>query len=195
VVDVVELRVVLVQPDQDVVREPLVEVLDARLDVLVRRQVAVGAGLEIDVVQPPVLVAAAVLDVEQVAVVVRPVEKADPAVAIVGDDAGVLSTAVTDPDVEDALVRGDPRETTSVRRDPRAEPLGIAEEDGARDERGDRVTLRGTRAERAEPPRFAVTPPRACSLRHICASGAGRSRSTMSSGSASGARSRPASST
>jgi hypothetical protein len=136
------LRVVLVHPHEHVVREPLVEVLDARLDAFERRQVAVGPGLEIDVVEAPILVAAPVLDVEQVPVVVRPVEEADPAIAVVRDDARVSAVQIADPDVEDAVVRGNPRETAAVGRDPRAEALGIAEEDGARDERDDRATLR-----------------------------------------------------
>jgi hypothetical protein len=46
----VELRIVLVQPDEDVSREPLVEVIDARLDALERGQVTIRSRLEVDVV-------------------------------------------------------------------------------------------------------------------------------------------------
>ncbi len=56
------------------------------LHALERGQVAVLHGLDVDVVQPPVLVAAGVLDVQQVPAVVGPAELADAAVGVVGDD-------------------------------------------------------------------------------------------------------------
>jgi hypothetical protein len=124
------------------VRKALVDVLHTRLDALERRQVAIRSGLEVDVVQPPVLVATPVLEVEEVAVVVRPVEEPDPAVPIVGDDACVLSVEIADPGVQDTVLGSDPGEASAVRRDSGAEPFGIAEEDRARDERNDRITLR-----------------------------------------------------
>ena len=84
-VDVVQLRVVAVQPDQDLGRELLVPGDQLGLHVVERRQVPPLHGLQVDVVQPPVLVPAGVLQVQQVLGVVRPGEHADAPVGVVGD--------------------------------------------------------------------------------------------------------------
>ena len=70
----------LVQPDQHLVGVVLVVADDPRPDALERRQVAGLVGLEVDGVQVAVLVAAGVLEVEQVLVVVAQKVLADAAV-------------------------------------------------------------------------------------------------------------------
>jgi hypothetical protein len=77
-VDVVQLRVVPVDPDQHLVAVALAGGDDPRLDAVERRQVAPRHRLHVDVVQPPVLVAAGVLQVQQVPAVPRPGEHPTP---------------------------------------------------------------------------------------------------------------------
>ena len=84
-VDVVQLRVVTVDPDQHLVPVALAGGDDPRLDAVERRQVAPGHRLHVDVVQPPVLVTAGVLQVQQVPAVPRPGEHPDAPVGVVGD--------------------------------------------------------------------------------------------------------------
>ena len=133
-VNVVQFGVVAVQRDQQFGRELPLHGHHPRLHAVERRQVAAVHGLEVDVVQPPVLVAAGVLQVQQVPAIVGPREQADAAVAIVGDHPrrGPVHPGVgarrRHPDVEDPLVRRYPRQPGSVRRDSGAYPLGVAEE-------------------------------------------------------------------
>ena len=134
-VDVVELRVVAVQPDQDCVRHVLVDMDDPGLDARKRRQVARSARFEVDVVKAPVLVSALVLEIDDAAVVRRPEVLVDAAVAIVRDHPCIVRADRLHPDVEDAVMRRDPREQPSVERDARADPLRVAEEDLAGYER------------------------------------------------------------
>ena len=132
-----QLLVVGVQADEDRVGEALVALLHPGLDALERGDVAGGAAVEVDGEQVPVLVAADVLDVEQVTVVVGPEEGADAPVAVLGDRLGLLERRAhgVDPHVQHAGVGRDPRQPGAVGRDAGADPLGVAEQDLARDER------------------------------------------------------------
>ena len=133
-VHVVQLRVVDVEPDEDLVGKVLVGLLHPGLDPGERGEVADLVGLQVDVVEAPVLVAADVLGVEQVAVVVGPEERADPAVPVDGDGPGLVRTDGAQPHVEDALVGGEPGQAGAVGRDARAGPFGVAEEHFTGDE-------------------------------------------------------------
>ena len=133
-VDVVQFGVVAVQRDQQVGRELPLRGDQPRLHAVERGEVAAVHGLEVDVVQPPVLVSAGVLQVQQVPGIVGPLEHADAAVPVVGDHprrrpvhprAGARRG---DPDVEDPFVRSDPRQPGAIGGDGGANPLGIAEE-------------------------------------------------------------------
>src|SRR6202041_2790015 len=90
-----------VHPDQNLVAVTLAGGDDPGLDTLERRQIALGpaslaacgggAGLavcggrfQVDVVQPPVLVSASVLQVQQMPAVLRPGEDPDTPVGLVG---------------------------------------------------------------------------------------------------------------
>ncbi len=99
------------------------------LDPFERREVPGLAPGEVDGVEPPVLVAAPVLEVEQVAPVMGPEEVPDAPIAIVGDD-GSLLRAINrgDPHVQHAIIRSDPAEAAAIGGDPRADPLGVAEQ-------------------------------------------------------------------
>ena len=89
-VDVVQLRVVAVEPDEHRLRVVLVDVDEAGLDSFEGREVANRPRGKVDVVQVPVLVAAHVLQVEDAAIVRGPEEDADAAVAVVRDHAVVV---------------------------------------------------------------------------------------------------------
>ena len=141
-VDVVQLRVVAVEPDQDLVRERALHPDDLGLHAVERGQVTPGHSRQVDVVQAPVLVAAGVLQVQQMAAVVRPEKLPDAPVGVVGDDAGgsqvdaVRHADRGQPYVQDALVRRDPGQLGAVGGDARADPLGVAEQDRKRNEVG-----------------------------------------------------------
>ena len=132
--DVVQLRVLPVQADEDPVGEVLVDVLDACLDALERRQVSLLTRLELDVVQPPVLVAAPILEVQDAPVVGAPEELADPPVVVVRHDPIVVGAHRAQPHVQDAFVRREPGQPAAVGRDAGREPLGVSEQDFARNE-------------------------------------------------------------
>ena len=105
-------------------------------DALERRQVADHLALEVHRVDVPVLVAADVLQVEQVLAVLGPEVDADAAVGVVGD-LGVVGLADRPhPHVEHALVgRCQVRQARPVRRDARGGLLGVADQHLARDQR------------------------------------------------------------
>ena len=134
-VDVVQLRVVGVEPDQHGVRVPAVVAEDLRLHLLTRGQQLGLTGLEVEQVEPPVLVAGGVLRVHQVPVVVQEQVAADPAVGVIGDRPR-LGAAVgrTDPDVQHAIARGDVGDLGAVRRQRRSHLVGVAEQHVARDQ-------------------------------------------------------------
>ena len=84
-VDVVQLRGCRLLSPTRISSGKCLSVSSTRACTLVERgEVADLAGVEVDGVEAPVLVAALVLDVEQVAVVVGPEERADAAVPVVG---------------------------------------------------------------------------------------------------------------
>jgi hypothetical protein len=110
----VQLGVVLVQSDQDLVGEPLVGGDQLGLHAVERGEVPGPAALQVDGVQVPVLVAATVLHVQQVAVVVRPAVVADAAIGVVGDRLGVVRADLADPDIEHAVHRCQPGDAGAV---------------------------------------------------------------------------------
>jgi len=140
-VDVVELGVVLVDAHQDVVGEVLVDVVQPGLDIVERGEVAGLAGGQVDVVQPPVLVAAGVLLVDDVLVVVGPEVRADAPVAVRGDGNPHPAGDGAHPHVEDAGVGGDPRQAGPVGGDAGTDPLGVAEQHLAGDDRNGRMRV------------------------------------------------------
>ncbi len=140
-VHVVQLRVVLVDADERLARLALAGADEHRVDALERGQVATRKRLrrQVHVVQPPVLVPADVLDVEQVPAVVRPGAEPDAPVGVLGHrprriPVDAVSGDRRDPGVQDAVARRDPGQLRSVRGQARASPLGIAEEHAAGDE-------------------------------------------------------------
>ena len=107
------------------------------LDPCERREVPGLALSEVDGVQPPVFVAAAILEVEKVPPVVRPEKYPDASIAIVGDDGGLLRTVHRgDPHVQHAAIGGDPGQAAAVGCDARASPLRVAKQHLAGNERG-----------------------------------------------------------
>jgi hypothetical protein len=138
-VHVVQLRVVLVQADQQLGGELALHPDQLCLHAVERGQIAVLHGLQVDVMQMPVLIPAGVLLVQQMPAVVRPRERPDAAVGIVGDKPGLAPVDAVvaggcDPDVENAVVRRDPGQPGPVGRQPRTDPLGIAEQYGGGNE-------------------------------------------------------------
>ena len=118
-VDVVQLRVVPVDPDQHLVAVALAGGDDPRLDAVERRQVAPRHRLHVDVVQPPVLVAAGVLQVQQVPAVPRPGEDPDTPVGVVGDHLRAVPVHAggadrRDPHVEHPVAGSDPGQLAAV---------------------------------------------------------------------------------
>src|SRR5215211_6896788 len=89
-------------------------------------------------VHAPVLVAAHVLEVDDVGVVLGPEVHPDAALLIVGHRLEVLAaggaTHRTDPDVQDAFFRGQVGEAFSIRGEARRHLLGVTEEDVAWDQ-------------------------------------------------------------
>ena len=149
-VDVVQLGVVPVHPDQDLVAVALAGGDDPGLDAVERRQVAArhaglaacgGGGLrvEVDVVQPPVLVAAGVLYVQQVPVVTGPGEGPDATVSVIGDDRAASQPTPSAPigatqTLSTPLSRRDPGQPGAVGGDVRTDALRVAEQHLARNE-------------------------------------------------------------
>ncbi len=121
----------------------------ADLDAGERRQVTPPHGLQVHVVQPPVLIPAGVLDVQQVPAVVRPGEHPDAAVPVVGHHPGrgKVDRVVRgdpergDPDVQHAVMGRDPGQPRPVRRQLRQDAFRVAEQDSARDEIGHALCL------------------------------------------------------
>lgn len=100
-----------------------------RHGVVVRRQVAHLARIDVDAVQMEVLVAAAVAQVKQRAGLVRPEELADATQLVVGDDAcfgRVLGRC--HPHVHHPVHCGGPAQVLAVGADAHAAAIGIAEQ-------------------------------------------------------------------
>ena len=130
-----KLRVVPVEPDEQLIREVLVHLDDLDLDAVERCQIPDSAFLQVDRVEPPILVSALVLHVEEMTAVVGPEEGPDAPVPVIGDDLGFVDAVERgDPHVEHILARRDPRQPLAVRGDARADPLRVAEQDLAGNE-------------------------------------------------------------
>jgi len=115
-------------------------------DVLERRQVADDVPVEPDGVDVEVLVALVVLQIDQGVGGVGPGVIADAALLVGGDDPGVLVAEGLDPDLQDVvLVGSEEGEAFAVGGDLRGGLDGIAEQDGAGDERGQRGAAGGRR--------------------------------------------------
>src|SRR5450759_5280807 len=132
-----ELAVADVRLDQDFVGEVRVQVGDAGAHALVGRVVADVARGEVHAVDVEVLVPVVVLLVEQRVVVLGPEVLADAALLVGRDHLVVVLARGLHPDLEDVLLVGrDPGEALAVRRQLRARPFGVSEQDVAGDERG-----------------------------------------------------------
>jgi hypothetical protein len=134
VIDVVDARVLLVHRDEEFVREVLVAIDDLHLDLRKRCEVADGHRIEVHGVQPPILVATHVLEIQEVPAVGGPEIRPDPSVAVVRDRPGVRSIEVAHPHVQHVVHRGEVRQLGAIRRNLRAGFRGIAEEHGAGNE-------------------------------------------------------------
>ncbi len=110
-----QLRVVLVDANQYVVRKALAVRDESALDAIHRCEVPLGARLEVDVVQPKVLAAVLVADVQEVAVVVGPQVALDPTLRVVGDRLLVVRSDVSDEHVEHAVQRRDVGKPRAIR--------------------------------------------------------------------------------
>ncbi len=134
-VDVVQLGVVRVEPDQHGRRVPAV--VREHHGVHVRTgcdQLRFAAG-EVERVEPPVLVALGVLQVHQGAVVMAEGVRPYPAVAVVGHRPRLgWPVRRADPHVEHPVLGGHEAELRAVGRQRRAHPLGVAEQDVTGDE-------------------------------------------------------------
>src|SRR5213078_525639 len=128
-----------VDPDQYLVTVALAGGDDPRLDAVERRQIAPRHRLHVDVVQPPVLVAAGVLYVKQVPAVPRPGEEPDAPVGVLGDHLRAVPVHAVgadrgDPHVEHPVTGRDPGQLAAVGRDVRTDALGVAKEHFTGDE-------------------------------------------------------------
>ncbi len=140
-VDVVEARVAVVQTDEDLLRKLFAQALDLGRDFLNRREVFGLDLLQVDAVNVPVLVAAGVLQIEDMAAVVGPEVNTDAALFVMRDRlgrAGIVDR--TDEHVQHAVARRQETELRTVRADPCRSLVGIAEQGRTRDQRdsGDR---------------------------------------------------------
>src|SRR6201996_1791382 len=135
-----KLRIIGIYPDKYLGRPPLRRPDDRRVDPLEGREVPPLKRLRLDIVQPPVLVAADILHVQHVPAVPRPRERADATVGVLGDRLGRgpvharIPANRGDPQVQHAVARRDPGQRAAVRRDLRAGPLGVTEKHAAGDE-------------------------------------------------------------
>ncbi len=133
-----QLGVLAVQRDEQRIREAAALVHYLGLHALERGQVAVLFRGGVYGVDAPVLVAALVLEVDDVPTVLGPEVHPDAALPIVGDRLEVvpadLGTDRADPDVQDAVSRGEVGEALSVGGEAGRYPLRVAEEGFARDQ-------------------------------------------------------------
>ena len=135
-VDVVPGLVAVVEPDRQHVRLIEAQLLDAGVDARQRREVARRPALDRHGKNVPVLGAALVLDVEHVRAAVGPGVEADAALPVVGEDArGAHVAGRRHPDVEHAVLGGEPGQPASVRRDLALRARRVAEQPRAGNER------------------------------------------------------------
>src|SRR5262249_16414608 len=107
-VDVVELRLAVVEADQQFLGKLVADALYGGAELLGGGEVVGLLLAEVDAVDVEVLVAVLVLDVEDVLAGVGPEVGADATLLVVGDGFGVVGAVDgADPDVEDALDGGE----------------------------------------------------------------------------------------
>ena len=134
--EIVEALVAIVEPDEHLVRDAVADLLDARLRAVDRREVLVGAALQVDGVEVPVLVAVLVLHVEDVVVRERPAIGADAALLVLGDGLGLREIADgRDPDVEHAVDAREIGDALAVGAQHRHRAIGVREQRAPREER------------------------------------------------------------
>ena len=134
-VDVVILRIAVVEADEDLVLDPVrsADELDARILEIGQRRL--GAGFQVHAVEQEVLVPALVLDVEQALAVGRPEILADRAVACLGHDLRIVEiVGRSHPDVEHAVRRREPGNPFAIGADLACGFGRIAEQRFARDQ-------------------------------------------------------------
>ena len=133
-VDVVILRIAVVEPDEDLVLDPVrpADELDARVLEIGQRRL--DARFHVHAVKQEVLVPALVLDIEQALAVRCPEILADRAVAGLGHDLGIVEVVSrSHPDIEHAVRRREPGKPFAVGADLAAGLGRIAEQGFARD--------------------------------------------------------------
>ncbi len=134
-VNVMRLRAALIDADQDLVRDAVADLLDPHLDAVDRGQVPGLAALQVDGVGAPVLVAADVLQVDDVPVGEGPEVAPDAAVGVVGHRPGrARIVGRTDPDVEHAVDRRQVADPGAVRAAAHGGLVGVAEQGLAGDQ-------------------------------------------------------------
>ena len=135
-VDVVEPGVAVVEADQEMLRMLRAYLLNLGPHPFDRGQVPDLAGVEVDSVDMPVLVAVAVLQVDDPGAGVGPGVHADTPAGVPGDGAGFgRSLRRSRPDVEHAVDRGKPAQPGAVRADLRRRLVRVAEENLPRNQR------------------------------------------------------------
>ena len=135
-VDVEQGSIAQVQRDQDRVREVRVNGRRLRPYPLKRRQVANVSRGQVDPKEVEILVAVAVLQVDQHLAVLGPEELANPPLRVCRHDFVVVLANGLDPDLEDVLLVGsDPRKAGSVGGNVGTDLLRVPEQDVARNQR------------------------------------------------------------
>jgi len=134
-IDVVPLRVAVVESHKNFVRPVMAQTNDLRCHAVERGQVAHFAGGNVGRVNAPVLIPPFVLDVEDVAAGVGPGIEANAAPSVGRHRAGVGRTvARRNPDVQHAVARGQPGQMLAVGANGHLRPVGVTEKDAAGDE-------------------------------------------------------------
>ena len=88
-IDIMELRVAIVDADEDFAGELVTDFLNLRRDLIDRRQVDRLAGAYVDAVGTPILISALVLQIDDVLVRIRPEIATDTALRVVGHRMGL----------------------------------------------------------------------------------------------------------
>ena len=134
-IHVMEHRYAVVQAHQDGVRPLVADALHLHAHVVVLMQRLGFAGLEIDDVEVEVLVAALVLEIQDVLVVVGPEVLGDAPPGVGGDRLGILRAAGGgDPEVEHAIDGRRPGKVLAVGAELDGGVVGVTEEHVARDQ-------------------------------------------------------------
>ncbi len=135
-VNVEDLRITLVEPDQDFVGETVADFLDLRANSGQRRKVRGLAANEIDPVDVPVLIAFLVLQIDDLPIVVGPEIGAYPSFRVVSDGAGGLGFLTRPhPHVQHPINRRQVGQLLGVGADTGGGAVGIAEQRLPRNQR------------------------------------------------------------